>query len=542
MSRSGTGRGAVAAVLLEGILGRLAFGIVSFALPLYGVHLGLGLAEIGVLVSLRTVAVLPLKPLAGWISDRIGVRPVYLFGAGARVLAAVLLIGVGDFAGLAAVRVLQGASAAGRDVASLAVIVRDARTSVGTVYGWYATAKHVGGVAGAAVAGVLLTASGGSFGLVFGLVAGLSVLPLAAAAWAIHDPPAAPRDGSSESPAASLRLMLRELRGPAGVGMLVAAGAYMVHGLFPVLATEHAGLSPAEAGAIYALSAVVFVIAAPSFGWLIDRHGRLLGLAWRSIANVGSSLGYLLLPSFGGYAIARALDDSGKAAFRPAWASAIAGVAEADPPRRSRRVAALDTAENVGEAIGPALAGLLWQTGGIALLVAGRIAIALVAELVTLRVFSEWRARRPAVRGAGEPREGARVGAAYLAPPTIAAVVALAWLHGAPGASAGVPIADTMTAAGLLLAGLAIGSVAGGAAQSAQEAARAEEAARLAHDVRGRLAVIRGEVEVLLADDRLDVEDRAESARRVIAEVERASALTRENGAARRSRAATERH
>jgi hypothetical protein len=51
---------------------RLAFGMVSFALPLYAYSLGLSVGEIGLLVSLRTVLVLPLKPVAGWLSDRIG--------------------------------------------------------------------------------------------------------------------------------------------------------------------------------------------------------------------------------------------------------------------------------------------------------------------------------------------------------------------------------------------------------------------------------------------------------------------------------------
>ena len=61
-------RVAVATVIAEGFLGRLAFGMVSFALPLYAYSLGLSIGEIGLLVSLRTVLVLPLKPVAGSLS------------------------------------------------------------------------------------------------------------------------------------------------------------------------------------------------------------------------------------------------------------------------------------------------------------------------------------------------------------------------------------------------------------------------------------------------------------------------------------------
>jgi MFS family permease len=395
-------RAALGAVLAEGLLGRLTFGMVSFAFPLYALSLGLSLAEIGLLVSIRTVLALLLKPVAGWLADRVGVRAVYLSGSAVRVLAAVGLLVAGGFGGLAVIRLLQGASAAGRDVASLSVIARDARTRVGTVYSWYATVKHVGGVAGAAVAGLVIAASGGAYGPLFVLISVLSTLPLAAAWIGLREVPdvdapvlpkpeataaASPEPGPAAGRAAGIAALIRELAGPATVGTLVATSAYMVHGIFPVLAVEYAGLNEVQAGLIYSLSAAVFLVSGPAFGWVVDRRGPLVGVAWRSIANIGSSLLYLASPTFAGLAAARAVDDSGKAAFRPAWASTIAKVAAADPSRRGQRLGVLDTAETIGEALGPALAGALWQSGGIVALFAARIAIAATAEFAALRVF-----------------------------------------------------------------------------------------------------------------------------------------------------------
>jgi MFS family permease len=409
-------RAALAMVIAEGLLGRLTFGMVSFAFPLYALSLGLSLAEIGLLVSLRSILALLLKPAAGWLVDRVGVRPVYLFGSFARVLAAGALLG-GGFIGLASARLLQGVSAAGRDVASLGVIARDAQARVGTAYGWYASAKHVGGVAGAGAAGLVIAASSGTFESLFLLVLALSMLPMAAAWIGLRElpddqsspfRPAAPgnehdatgvrRDERRTPDCTSRRTglipLLRELTGPASVGMLVATSAYMVHGIFPILATQYAGLSELEAGLIYSLSAAVFLVSGPTFGWLVDHHGRRLGIGWRAVANVGSSLLYLVSPTFIGLAVARSVDDSGKAAFRPAWASAVAAVAGADPPRRGQRLGALDASQGVGEALGPALAGVLWQSGGIVALFGARIVIAIVAELVALRVFGELDARQ----------------------------------------------------------------------------------------------------------------------------------------------------
>ena len=417
-------RTALVTVVAEGFLGRLTFGMVTFALPLYARSLGLSMTEIGLLISLRSVLELALKPPAGWLADRIGVRQVYLGGGFARVLAAAALLLPGGFLALASVRALQGVSGAGRDVASLSVIARDAPTRVGGVFGWYTTARQMGNVAGAGVAGLAIAAADGSFEPLFLLVLALSVVPMAAVWVGLREIPAAhphPRPGPAERhtpvtdaplPAgkrlAGFVALTRELAAPASVGVLVSMGAFMVHGLFPVIATEYAGLSEAEAGLIYTLSAVVLLVSGPAFGWLIDRYGRLIGLAWRSTANIGSSLLYLAFPNFAGLALARAVDDSGKAAFRPAWAAAMAQLAGADPRRSGQRLGVLDASQSLGETVGPVLAGLLWQSGGgVVALFSVRIVIALVAEVTSLYAFGEIHMprlrRRGSSRVVGEP-------------------------------------------------------------------------------------------------------------------------------------------
>jgi len=384
-----TPRLALATVAVEGMLGRLTFGMVSFGLPLYAHAKGLSMGEIGVLISIRTVFVLPFKPVAGWLADRTSVRAVYLSGIAARTASAAVLLVAGDFPTLILVRILQGASAAGRDVASLSVIARDAEGRVGTHYGWYASAKQVGGVMGAGAAGLLLGAGG--FHLLFTIVLAMSVVPFVVAWLGLKETPAAPVavPAPRDDDGGGLRATYDGLAGAASVGMLVATSAYMVHGMFPILATQYAGLSAAQAGIIYSISAAVFLVAGPAFGWLIDHRGRALGLALRSACNIGSSFLYIAFPSFGGLAVARSVDDSGKAAFRPAWASLVAEIASEDPTRRGRRLSALDTAASVGETIGPALAGILWQSGGIVALFGVRIGIACVAEAAALRVFRE---------------------------------------------------------------------------------------------------------------------------------------------------------
>jgi len=148
----------------------------------------------------------------------------------------------------------------------------------------------------------------------------------------------------------------------------------------------------------YSLSAAVLLVAGPFYGWITDRYGRLVGIASRSAANIGSPLMYVASPTFVGMAAARSVDDVGKAAFRPAWASAITEIAAKGPPRKGRRLGTLDAMQEIGEIAGPALAGILWQTGGVSALFGVRIAIAIVAEISAITVFCELHNYQPRLR------------------------------------------------------------------------------------------------------------------------------------------------
>jgi hypothetical protein len=68
--------------------------------------------------------------------------------------------------------------------------------------------------------------------------------------------------------------------------------------------------------------------------------------------------------------------------------------------------------QEIGEIAGPALAGILWQTGGVFLLFGVRIAIAIVAEISAIAVFGELRNYRPRLRILTWVRKNRRRGSA----------------------------------------------------------------------------------------------------------------------------------
>jgi MFS family permease len=381
---------ALAAIVAEGFFSRLSFGLISFALPLYAYQeLGLSLTAIGFLASLNLGVAIVLKPFMGSLADRVGMKPSFTVAIALRSLVSLLLVFATLPWQLFAIRGVHGVSIALRDPSANVILAEQGgKKAVASAFAWYQTAKSLAGTLGKAGAGVLLAVTASSFSAVFAIAFLLSALPVVIVARFIREP-----SPHTDTPAAAVQEAEEESRDPgvppprtlpfAGVGFLISGTAYMLANLFPILAVEYAGLSTAQAGLVYLIAPVV-ILTGPVFGWLSDNVSRKLVLSVRSIANVGSSVLYLVAPNFAGVAVARAVDDLGKAAFRPAWGALMAEVAGFDRRRRARTMGSMSAGEDAGEFAGPILAGFLWSTWGVPVLLAVRIALAVATEIYTL--------------------------------------------------------------------------------------------------------------------------------------------------------------
>jgi MFS family permease len=396
--------GPLIAIIAEGLLSRLSFGLIGFALPLYARHLGLSLAEVGVLTALNSAVALGLKPVVGWAADRFGLKRTYLVAISVRSLVSLAFGFASAPWQLYAIRSAHGVSTSLRDPSANALIAEHGEAKsqgetnrIASAFAWYQTAKTVAGSLSRALAGILLGLTASNFTLVFLLAFVLSVLPLlvvwryvqehhGATHVADSDPahPAVRRERESVAEPGPARPGRPRISAFVGLGFLIAATAEMLHGLFPVLATEYAGLTNAQAGFIYALATLATIVAGPLFGWLSDSVSRRMVLAVRTAANTLSSVIYVVFPSFAGIAIAKTADDVGKAAFRPAWGSLMAEVSSFDRRNRARTMGWMSMGEDAGIALGPMLAGVLWGTWGIGALMGARIALAVVTEFYVL--------------------------------------------------------------------------------------------------------------------------------------------------------------
>src|SRR5207245_10999180 len=191
----------------------------------------------------------------------------------------------------------------------------------------YKTARSLASSVIKAVAGIRLTCTAANYSLLFFIAFALSVLPLLVGARYVkensdttiandsREPSHVAPAQESEIPARTTQVRPKVLPF-VGLGFLIASTAEMLNGLFPVLATEYAGLSKAQAGIVYTVSTLAIIFSGPIFGWLSDNVSRNLVRTVRGIANTLSSIVYVVVPTFAGVAVAKTADDMGKAAFR----------------------------------------------------------------------------------------------------------------------------------------------------------------------------------------------------------------------------------
>jgi MFS family permease len=333
----------------------------------------------------------------GWLADRTGVKRVFLIAIGLRSFVSLLLgFAVAPWE-LYAARSAHGLSMSLRDPSANALIAEHGgRKSIASAFAWYQTAKSVAGSISKAAAGVLLTWTAGNFSLVFGAAFALSLFPLVFVSRYVEDAAPVPRvePGDAATAPGERRVRIAPL---IGLGFLISSTAEMLGGLFPILAKEYAGLTEAQTGLIYTASTLVALSAGPIFGWLADHVSQRLVLMLRSVANALSALMYIFAPSFAGVAMARTLDDAGKAAFRPAWGALMADVTSVDKRTRARTISLLTIGDDAGEIVAPIAAGVLWNVYGLTTVLAVRVVLAIGTEAYAWAIERS-RSAQPAVK------------------------------------------------------------------------------------------------------------------------------------------------
>ena len=406
------------AIISEGFVSRLGFGIVSFALPLYAEQLGMSIAAIGVLVSIDVIFTIAFKPLMGWICDHFGLKRTYLAAIAVRSTVPLLMAFAFLPWHLFAIRAIYGLAIAMRDPSLNALLVQrgSSKKTIATGFAWYETLKGVAGNIGGAAAGLLVGLTLSNYRAIFLGAFVIALLPILIIQFYVQEV----RDKSYAKILAGVQSVARIQSGeeqtqaaanePAStkqliskpgshkgmpwkswasvlsfmsLGILITGNAEMLTGLLPVIAEKYAGVDPESLGIVYLLSTVFILISGPLFGWITDNVSRKLSLMCRGIANALSSAVLIAAPNLFGLVFSEVSDDVGKSAFKPGWGAMMAHVATYDPEHPAQAMSYLSLAEDFGEAAGPIVATFIWTIWGLPVALTLRIVLSVINEVFT---------------------------------------------------------------------------------------------------------------------------------------------------------------
>jgi MFS family permease len=387
-------RRALLAIIAEGFLSRLSFGVLNVALPLYARSLGMSLGAIGLLIALNTIVAIALKPAMGALADRFSYKRSLNVAVVLRSVVTVLLAVATVPWQLFAARSVHGVSVALRDPVVGALIAEyGGKKRMAQSFAWYQTAKSVAGNAGKALAPLLLVAFSNDFSLVFLAATLLSAIPIIVVVVYVRDPPRDTRMSAvvvlaEERPPPAdpdAQVPKKTLASFVGLGFMISATANMLSGLFPLIVVEYAGL-PLEVLSVLYVIGTLAALTGPGWGWVADNVGNRLVLSVRSFCNVFSSVLYIAWPTLAGIATAKALDDTGKAAFKPAWGSMMAKLAGRDKRRSARMFGYMTAGEDTGEVVAPIVAGAIASGWGFPVMFGVRIGLAVATEVYSVVV------------------------------------------------------------------------------------------------------------------------------------------------------------
>ena len=159
--------------------------VVLIFLPLFGRELGIGVAEIGVLLAIRSVSSMGVRLILGQITRLLGMKRILIWGALVTLVSMVALALAGNFWTIAVIMLISGFAMGIGQPATMAWVSRiSSADSRGLAIAVRLTANRFGQVVVPAAAGVV---AGGGVGAVFYMLAALQAASIVATARALRE-------------------------------------------------------------------------------------------------------------------------------------------------------------------------------------------------------------------------------------------------------------------------------------------------------------------------------------------------------------------
>ena len=334
----------------------VSFQLILAVVPLYAARLGGREADVGLMVGVFAFSAMLIRPLAGWLADRVGRRPLVLLGSAVFAAASSAYPAVGGIGTLLALRVFHGVGM-GFGPTAATVVVADVAPPArrGEAMGVFGLTMSAG-LAFAPYLGIELLNRAG-FASTFLVSAALAGVGLASALALPETRPAAVR--AARAPLSPLDLFSRRALYPA---VMVVALHFTVGGVFSFLPLFADRARLGNPGLFFMVFALTVVLVRSGAGRLTDALGRRLVIV-PSLALAGLGLAALAWTTSPAWLVASALFyGAGFGAGQPAL---MAMTTDRVPPEeRGRAMGTFFTAWELGISAGSVLLGVCADRAG----------------------------------------------------------------------------------------------------------------------------------------------------------------------------------
>jgi MFS family permease len=366
----GIDRGLLRVAAIVGVA-ELGFATVVPLLPLYlKERLGASATLVGLVVATFAAVETLFKTTWGSVADRIGRRPVIIWGLVLASIAPLLMTLLRSAWMFVPLRLIDGIGSAALWPAAAAVMAdrttgAGRATAMGTLNMFFLSGLALGPSLGLLVSGFT-----GSYRLGFYLASALLLGAAMLAARVFREGEHAPDSVPHQTPGAWAGGLLRGIRqSPLLLSMLFVAfiqmiGVGLLAPILVIYAHEVVQLSDPLIGTLFLVIVLGVAIASVPGGRMADRIGRPRTVMW---GMVMASVGMWLLPLAGRgnlaiLGVAALLLGGSYAVSSPAW---LALMSEAAPSGSTGLVmGASETAQGAGLIIGPLLGGILYDSLG----------------------------------------------------------------------------------------------------------------------------------------------------------------------------------
>jgi predicted MFS family arabinose efflux permease len=343
--------------------------------------------EVGLTVTVATIAVALAAPIAGRLGDRFGRKRVIVVSAfllGAATAAAATAATLSQFL---VWRFVQGLATPGVFATTIAYIHEEWPSShTGRATAAYISGTVTGGFCGRALVGLVASRWSWQTGFAVLTVLNLALAIALAAGLPRGRRHAAARAGGHRR---SLRRLLRnrQLLATDAVGLCVLFTQVAMFTFVTFhLSAPRFGLGTAALGSLFVVY-LVGAAATPLAGRWVDARGHRFGVVSGVAIGVAGAL-MTLLPSLPAIVVGLALVATG-VFISQATASSFIGSVTADD--RGLAVGLYSTCYYAGGSLGAALPAIFWNRGGWAACVALVVAVQLTTVILALRFWSDGR-------------------------------------------------------------------------------------------------------------------------------------------------------